>query len=68
MPDDTEKPAQAAENPEEKPKEPEPPTWEYRTDFGINKKMQEVIVLTISATQSEIQTLRRKLEKLQYGS
>lgn len=50
--------------------EPEKPqiNWEQRDDFGINREMTKVVNLTISATQAEIQALRRKLEKLQYGS
>jgi hypothetical protein len=56
---------------EEKKPEDEPkkgPTWEQRTDFRINKQMREVVGMTISATQAQITLLRRKLEKLQYGS
>jgi hypothetical protein len=30
--------------------------------------MREVIGLTISAVESEVKVLKRKLEKLQYGS
>jgi hypothetical protein len=57
---------------ETKPKEetpaPEAPKWEYKTEFGINTQMREVVRLTVSATEAEIKLLRRKLEKLQYGS
>jgi hypothetical protein len=44
------------------------PSWEHKTEFGINTKMREVIGLTISAVESEVKVLKRKLEKLQYGS
>jgi hypothetical protein len=42
--------------------------WKYKKTLGINEEMKKVIGLTISATQSEIHVLRRKLEKLTYGS
>jgi hypothetical protein len=46
----------------------EPPKWEHKTEFGINKQMREVLRLTISASEAELKVLRRKLEKLTYGS
>lgn len=42
--------------------------WEYREEFRINTKMREVIKLTKAVTESEIDRLRRKVEKLTYGS
>jgi hypothetical protein len=63
--------------PEEKPVEGEAPPcpeeekpgveWKYKTEFAIHGKMREVIHLAISATESELATLRRKLAKAQYG-
>lgn len=50
---------------DEKPKTPE---WQYKKEFEINKRMKEVVKLTISATQAELDGLRRKLDKLTYGS
>lgn len=49
-------------------KKPEAPkaVWEKR-EFAINEKMKQVCRLGITATEAEIKTLRRKLEKLQYG-
>lgn len=47
---------------------PEPPKWEYRKSFKINERMKEVIGLTIKVTESELAVLRRKLDKLTYGS
>jgi hypothetical protein len=52
-------------------KEPEAPpqaNWEYRQEFGIVTKMREAIKLTKTATESELAILRRKLERLTYGS
>jgi hypothetical protein len=48
---------------DEKPK----PEWQKR-EFAINSKMKEVVRLAIPATQAQIALLKRKLEKLQYGS
>jgi hypothetical protein len=45
-----------------------PPEWEFKKEFGINVEMKKVVHLTISATESELVLLRRKLAKLQYGS
>lgn len=54
--------------PKEEPAAPEAPKWEYKKEFGINTQMREVVRLTISASEAEMKLLRRKLEKLQYGS
>jgi hypothetical protein len=54
--------------PEEEKQEPQPPNWEFKKEFAINKRMREVAHLTISAAESELVLLRRKLEKLHYGS
>ncbi len=40
--------------------------WEKR-QFRLNEKMKDVCRLSIAATEAEINALRRKLEKLQYG-
>jgi hypothetical protein len=50
-----------------KDKEKKPPEWEKRK-FAINESMKQVCELAIAATQAEITSLKRKLEKLQYGS
>lgn len=42
--------------------------WKYKKNLGINEEMKKVIHLTMSATQSEIAVLRRKLDRLTYGS
>jgi hypothetical protein len=55
--------------PPETPKpEAEGPKWEQRTNFRINSQMTEVIHLALSASEAELKVLRRKLDKLQYGS
>ena len=54
------------ENEEETP--PEPPKWEYKKEFEINKQMKKIVKLTMSATEAELAMLRRKLDKLTYGS
>jgi hypothetical protein len=62
MPDENEK------VPETPPAEEPKASWNYKKTMGIHEEMQKIVHLTISATQSEITALRRKLEKLQYGS
>jgi hypothetical protein len=54
----------------EEKKDPDVPqiNWEHRKEFGINSKLREAVLLTKDATQSEIAVLRRKLERLTYGS
>ncbi len=42
--------------------------WEFKERFPIHDRMAEVIHLAIQASQAEVSVLRRKLEKLQYGS
>lgn len=42
--------------------------WEYRSEFGIVTKMRDAILTTKTATESELAVLRRKLERLTYGS
>ena len=63
------------ENEDQKPEEPtpetaqpEPPKWEYRNEFKITGRMRDVVGLTIKATEAELAVLRRKLNKLTYGS
>lgn len=53
------------EGPPEPPKGPE---WEYKTEFGINSRMREVIDLTLKVAEAEIETYRKKIDKLTYGS
>lgn len=56
---------------DEEKKDPEVTTqanWEYRKEFGIVTKMRDAILTTKTATESELALLRRKLERLTYGS
>lgn len=56
---------------DEKPDAPEekrPPSWEYKTEFGINTKLKDIVGKTIDATTAEIDRLKRQLDKLTYGS
>lgn len=56
------------EKPPEAPPAPEPLKWERRTEMRICKEMQEIVKATISVSQKQIDLLKRKIEKLQYGS
>lgn len=47
---------------------PSPPQWEQKSEFAVVGHMKEAIRATMSATESEIAALQRKLERLQYGS
>lgn len=42
------------------------PQWEHR-EFAIHKQLKEVCELSITATEAEIEALRKKIKKLQYG-
>lgn len=62
--------------PEEVAPEPEPateqrpprPTWEYKSEFRIVTEMKIVIHKTIEVSEAELSGLRRKLDKITYGS
>lgn len=41
--------------------------WEYRNEFRVNTQMRDLVQLTRVVTETEIDRLRRKLEKLNYG-
>jgi hypothetical protein len=45
-----------------------PPEWEYKEEFGIVSKLREVVKATQIASEKELADLRRKLERLTYGS
>ena len=42
--------------------------WEYKTEFRVNTEMKKVIDLTIKVSEAEIESLKRKLDKLTYGA
>jgi len=50
------------------PEEPVKASWEYKEEFGIVREMKKVVNLTKQATELELEGLRRKLERLTYGS
>jgi hypothetical protein len=52
---------------DEENKTPPPLQWEYKTSFGINDRMREVIQLTVKVAEAEADRLRKKLHKLTYG-
>ena len=45
-----------------------PGVWQYRRTLKINQRLIHVCNLAIDATKMEIGTLRRKIDKLTYGS
>ena len=45
-----------------------PPEWKYKEEFGIVTHLREVVKATKGATELELAELRRKLERLTYGS
>jgi hypothetical protein len=49
-------------------KKSETPEWEFRKEFRISEQMREVAKASKAAAEAEIARLRRKLEKLTYGS
>ena len=50
-----------------KAEEPKPPQWEYKTEFAINNRMKDLIHKTIQVSETEVDMLRKKLERLTYG-
>lgn len=46
----------------------EPPTWEYRKNFKVVDKMKHIVNLSIDVSKAEIEQLRKRIEKLTYGS
>jgi hypothetical protein len=58
---DEEKVDQAQETP------PEPPKWEYRTEFKIHGQMRTVVEKALEFAEKERESLLRKLDRLTYG-
>ncbi len=50
-----------------KEEEQETPQWQYREEFGISKQMREIVRTSKEVAEKEIESLRRKLDKLTYG-
>jgi hypothetical protein len=46
--------------------QPQQPGWEKR-ELAINAKMKDMLKLGITSTTAEIEVLRKKLKRLQYG-
>ena len=46
----------------------QPGVWQYRHTLKINQRLADVVNLTMEATKMEIASLRRKIDKLTYGS
>jgi hypothetical protein len=46
----------------------QPGVWQYRHTLKINQRMAEVVKLAIEASKMEISMLRRKVDKITYGS
>lgn len=57
-----------SDDPKPEPPQDEAPSWQYKTEFGINTRLREVIKMTIEASTLEVEALKRKLDKLTYGS
>lgn len=49
-------------------KQTPPPEWNYKEEFGIVTQLKQVVKATQKATEMELAELRRKLERLTYGS
>jgi hypothetical protein len=61
-------PEAPADEPPAEPPAPPPPQWEYRTGFKVVGRMKEIIHLSIEVSNAEIRMLRKKIDKLTYGS
>lgn len=62
-------PVTTASEGEASPPPPEPELkWEYKETLPINDRMKDVIKATIKASECQLELMRRKLKKLQYGS
>jgi hypothetical protein len=47
---------------------PPAPEWNYKEEFGIVSQLKQVVQATQKASELELAELRRKLERLTYGS
>jgi len=54
--------------PEAEVAEPSAPQWEYRTSMKVTDRLKSIVTATIDATKAERDRLRKKMEKLTYGS
>jgi hypothetical protein len=44
------------------------PSWEYRKNMKITERLINIVNLSKDVTQAEIARLRKKIDKLTYGS
>jgi len=49
-------------------KDPPKPEWVYKDEFRIVGEMRKVVNLAKEASEKELASLQRKLDKLTYGS
>ena len=50
------------------PAEKQPPSWEHKTEFEINRRLKDIVVKAIDASGAEVERLKRQLDRLTYGS
>jgi hypothetical protein len=67
MTEENENPTEVVEDVPPPPATP-PPQWEYRTNFKVNDRMKDIVNLSIEVSKAEIKRLRKKIDKLTYGS
>jgi hypothetical protein len=44
------------------------PEWEYKEEFGIVSQLKQAVRATQKASEQELAELRRRLERITYGS
>lgn len=44
------------------------PKWERRETMKVTERLKEVVSLSVEVSKAEVTRLRRKIEKLTYGS
>lgn len=42
--------------------------WQFKERLGIQDRMSDVVQKTLAAAKQELETTRKKLRKMQYGS
>jgi hypothetical protein len=68
MADETENKTPEALPEPEKTEGPPGPTWEYRNNMKITERFTAIVNMTKDVAQAEINRLRKKVDKLTYGS
>jgi hypothetical protein len=49
-------------------KQTPPPEWKYKEEFGIVSNLKQAVKATQKASELELAELRRRLERITYGS